>query len=135
MMDERGMTFIEILVGLAIVSAVTTAFIYALVTVFNGIDIGQERVAAEGLAKSQIEYIKTQEYVPVAYYDPNDPLFRYESINITDDLAAAGYTLIINLPEVVVPATNDAFEVQRITIDVDRDSTAKLSVSFYKLDD
>jgi type II secretory pathway pseudopilin PulG len=133
--DEQGLTFVEILVGLAIVSAVTTAFIYALVTVFNGIDIGQERVAAESLAKSQIEHIKTQEYVATDNYVPHDPSFCYESINMTDDLAAAGYSIVINSPQLIVPDTEGSFELQSIAIDVERHGATKLSISFYNLND
>ena len=68
--EQTGIILIEILVGLALLGIITVGILNGLTTTFKGIDVGQERVAAESLAKSQIEYIKVQDYIPQAEYDP-----------------------------------------------------------------
>ena len=135
MKSEQGLSFVEILVGLAIVAVVTTAFISGMTTTFKGIEVSQERVAAESLAKSQIEYIKVQDYVLVADYDPGDPANRYELIDIPADLLSAGYSIEINTPQIIISGNETGFELQSVNVTVKRSEQGKLIITFYKLND
>ncbi len=135
MKSEQGLSFIEILVGLAIVAVVTTAFMSGMTTTFKGIEVSQERVAAESLAKSQIEYIKVQDYVAVADYNPGDPANRYEPIDIPADLLSAGYSIEINTPQIVISSNETGFELQSVNVTVKRNEQGKLIITFYKLND
>ena len=129
---QKGFLLIEILVGLALLGAIAVAFLSGLSTTFTGVSVSQESVSAESLAKSQIEYIKTQDYVAVADYNPADPDNRYELIDVPADLAAAGYSVEITPPETILSEAG-GYELQRITVAVKRDDKGKLTVSIYRV--
>ena len=131
---QKGFLLIEILVGLALLGIITVAFLNGLSATAKGVSVSQERVSAESLAKSQIEYIKLQDYVPVADYNPDDPANRYELIDTPADLAAAGYSVEINPPEIVLTEAG-GYELQNITVAVKRDGKGKLVVSIYRVSD
>jgi len=130
---QKGFLLIEILVGLALLGAITVALLNGMATAFKGIDVSQERVAAESLAKSQIEYIKVQDYVLVADYNPNDPANRYELIDIPADLSSAGYSIEINTPQIVTSSNETGFELQSVNVTVKRSEQGKLIITFYNL--
>jgi len=67
--DERGITLIEVLIALAILGLVAAAFLSGLATASRAIIIADERTTAESLARSQMEYVKNQEY---QLADPGD---------------------------------------------------------------
>jgi len=131
---QKGFLLIEILVGLALLGIITVVFLNGLSTAAKGVSVSQERVSAESLAKSQIEYIKLQDYVAVADYNPDDPANRYELIDTPADLAAAGYSVEINPPEIVLTEAG-GYELQSITVAVKRDGKGKLVVSIYRVSD
>jgi prepilin-type N-terminal cleavage/methylation domain-containing protein len=60
--DERGFSLIEVLIALAIMGLVAVAFLSGLATASRALIIADERTTAESLARSQIEYVKEQEY-------------------------------------------------------------------------
>lgn len=128
--SQKGFLLIEILVGLALMGIIAVGFTNGLSTTFKGVTVSQERVTAESLAKSQIEYIKVQDYIPVAEYDPVTNC--YELIDIPADLVAAGYTVEINSPEAII---SDVIELQRITIAIKRNARGKLIISVYRVGD
>jgi len=128
---QRGFSLIEILVGVFLIGSIGIASINGMFTTYKGIEVSQEIVAAESLAKSQIESIKVQDYVYVADYDPNDPQNRYELIDIPANLAAAGYAIEIQPPQVVIEKAL-GFELQSITVAVKRDVQSKLSITIYR---
>jgi len=131
---DSGFLLIEILVGLALVGVIAVALLNGLTTTFKGVSVSEERVTADSLARSQIEYIKIQDYIPVADYNPDDPANRYELIDVPADLVAAGYSVEINPPELVLSG-NGGFELQSITVAIRRNDQLKLSVEIYRVND
>lgn len=129
---ERGFTLIETLVGVALFAVIGVALMNGLSTGYKSLEISQERTYAEGLAKSQVEYIKAQDYISVANYDPNDPAKRYAIIDIPAHLAAAGYSVEINAPETVDVAGVSGYESQSITIKIKYDGSGKFVITFYR---
>ena len=134
--SQKGFLLIEILVGLALMGIIAVGFTNGLSTTFKGVTVSQERVTAESLAKSQIEYIKAQNYIPVAEYGIGDPPKFYELIQISPDLVAAGYTVEINPPE-LAPGTipSDVIELQSVTVAVKRNGEGKMSIEVYRVGD
>lgn len=65
MKNERGIGLIEVLVALAILGIVAAAFLSGLATASKAVLIADVRTTAESLARSQMEHIKNQEYIPV----------------------------------------------------------------------
>lgn len=130
--SQKGFLLIEILVGLALMGIIAVGFTNGLSTTFKGVTVSQERVTAESLAKSQIEYIKVQDYIPVADYNPDYPANRYELIDIPADLVAAGYTVEITSPEAII---SEVVELQRITIAIKRNARGKFIISVWRVGD
>jgi prepilin-type N-terminal cleavage/methylation domain-containing protein len=133
MQSEKGFSLIETIIALALTGIIVVAFLGGLSTSFKGIQVSQERVAAESLAKSQLEYIGVQDQIPVIDYDPEDPAKRYQLITIPADLAGQGYTIEIGSPQAVVVAGGGWGALQSITVVVKRNSEAKLTISEYKI--
>ena len=70
--SERGIALTEALVTIGITAIVAVAFLSSVSNTSMAVMTSQERVTAESLAKSQMEYIKSQEYSednPISYYE------------------------------------------------------------------
>jgi len=69
--DEKGVSLIELLLSLAIVLTVFTAFLPALSTANFSLNVVRERVTAENLARTQLECIQHHPYInhatPISY--------------------------------------------------------------------
>lgn len=59
---ESGISLIETLVGLAIISIVAVAFMSGMATSFKGKMVQDKSAFGEAIATSQIEYVKTQPF-------------------------------------------------------------------------
>ncbi|MBA7518068.1 hypothetical protein ES705_10134 [subsurface metagenome] len=133
---QRGFSLIEILVGLAILTAIGVAFLNGLFTTSKAIMVSQESTITESLARSQMEYIKTQDYILVADYHPSDPdpAYSYRLVDVLPNLAGAGYSVEIDTP-VVIPTEADAeFELQIITVVVKRGGEKAFTLSAYRVE-
>jgi len=131
---ERGLTLIEILVALGILAAVAVVFLLGMSTSSKAVMVSQEAVAVDSLAKSQMEFIKSQAYVKVAEYNPNDPAKRYELINIDPDLVAQGYAIAISSPQdVISPPVPGSENIQSITVNVTRNGETAFELVGYKV--
>jgi len=123
----------ETVVALAILGIVGVAFLNALSTSSKAVIMSQQNVAAESLAKSQVEYIKTQNYIPVAKYGTGSPPKYYQTIAIPADLASHGYSIEINPPETIIPPNETGpFELQHIKVVIKCNGQGVLTVSVYR---
>jgi len=59
---ELGFSLIEILVALAILAAVAVVFLLGISTSSKAVMVSQESVALDSLAKSEVEYVKSNTY-------------------------------------------------------------------------
>ena len=132
MKSEKGFVLIETLVALALMGITAVGLLSGLSTTFRAGMISQERVAAESLAKSQWEYIRAQDYILTADYDPNDPDKRYELIDIPDELVIKGYAIEIGTPVTIIGPGGE-FELQSITVVINCDSKQLLTMSDYRV--
>ena len=121
---EQGVTLVETLVALAIFGLVGVVFLGGLTTSSYAVIVSQERVAAESLAKSQIDYIKSQGYIM-------EGEGSYELIDVPADLSTQGYTVEI-IPQVDLPSDGDE-NVQRISVTVKRHGNTVLTLTDYKV--
>lgn len=108
--DERGDSLVEILVAVAIIAIVLTAFLSALSTGSLGVSVVHERVTAENIARSQLEYVKktgfTDHYTPTA-------------------ISHAGYSATIS-------ATTIITDLQLITVTVSHNGKSVFTIGDYK---
>lgn len=69
--DERGTSLVEVLVAVAIMAIVLSAFLAALSTGVITVGVVHERVTAENLARAQLECIQKHPYIsgalPISY--------------------------------------------------------------------
>jgi len=134
MRGQRGISLIETLVGLALLGMLAVAFLSGLLTTSKGVMISQESVAAESLAKSQIENIKAQDCILVATYDPDypdDPQKCYPKIDIPADLVGE-YDIEIKPPEIIISPDIELFELQSITVVIKRNGEGVFTMSIYR---
>jgi len=127
--EQRGLSLIETLVGVGIFAMIGVPLMAGLSTGYKSLAVSQERTYAESLAKSQVEYVKAQDYISVANYgNPN----VYLVVAIPADLVAAGYAVEISPPVLVEPAGVSGYELQSITIKVKHHGNGKLVITFYR---
>jgi len=60
--SERGIALTEALVTMGITGIVAVAFLTGMSATSRAVMVSQERVTAENLAKSQMEYVRSQQY-------------------------------------------------------------------------
>ena len=121
------------MIALAILGMIGIAYLSGLTTTSKAVVLSQEYVVAESLAKSQVEHIKSQEYISVANYDPYDPVNRYEIIDVPPHLASVGYALEINPPQIITLAGRSGFELQSTTIVIKLNGKTILTLSSYRV--
>lgn len=114
--DERGTGLVEILVAVAIIAIILTIFLTALVTGGLGVNVVHERVTAENLARSQLEYVKNQDYITTTDYSLISVLPSYSA-----------YTITVQSPEI-----GDG--LQLITVTVFYDSEPTFTIEEYKVE-
>lgn len=59
---QRGFGLVEVIIALGLLGIIGIAFLSALATSSNAIIISDKRATAESLARSEMEYVKSQEY-------------------------------------------------------------------------
>ena len=128
--EQRGVSLIETIIALGLLGLIGVAYLSGLTTTSKAVIISQEEVAAESLAKSQVEYIKTQDYILVDDYDPLTNC--YAKIEIPADLAGSGYDIEINPPETIIAPDLGPFELQIITVVVKHNGKETLTISVYR---
>jgi len=116
---ERGTTLVETLVAVALLGIIACAFFGSLNTAARATLIADERTTAESLARSQLEHIKTLDFVDGAtQYDapvPSGEDYINYSANITaepldDHIQKITVTVKHNDKEVV---TLESYKVDR----------------------
>jgi prepilin-type N-terminal cleavage/methylation domain-containing protein len=70
MKKEKGYSLIEVIIALALLGIVAVAFLSAMATGSRAIFIADERATAESLARAEMEYVRSQDYITALDYDP-----------------------------------------------------------------
>ena len=115
--NQEGMALVEVLVAVAITGGVVVMLLSSLSTGSGAVGIMYERTTAENLARSQLEYTKSQEYL----------------------LAPSSYDTIVSLPpDFTVSAEASAVtdrddNIQKITVRVYRDGEPVLVKEDFKV--
>jgi len=116
---ERGFTLVETLVALAIFGLVAGVFLSGLTVSSKSVMVSQERVAAESLAKSQMEYIKAQDYSDIG---------NYLKIDVPTDLRDQVYDIAVDDPVDI-----HLGELQKITVTVTHNGDTVFTLVGYKV--
>ena len=115
--SSRGVTLIEVLVALVIFGIIAIVFAGGLGTASKAVFTADVRTNAESLARTQMEYVKSQEYIDYSEsghedYDPITPPEGYEIAVTADEL-------------------NDG--LQKITVTVSHEGRQVITLEGYKV--
>jgi type II secretory pathway pseudopilin PulG len=114
---EDGVGLVETLIAVGILGLALTVLLAAVSTGSLAVTRTEERVTAENLARSQLEYTKSQGYLtPPASY-------------LTVTPSPGGYDVAVDAAS--IPGTNSGIE--KITVTVSRDGKTLLVVEDYKV--
>jgi prepilin-type N-terminal cleavage/methylation domain-containing protein len=125
MKSEKGFTLIEVLLALALLGMIATTFLMAISTAAKAIMIADERTIAESLARSQMEYVKEQDYKDV-YYEIN--IDDYPSFSIWSKDEVGGV-----VEEIVGVPLEDG--LQKIELVIKNNDKEVLTLEGYKVDE
>ena len=114
--SSSGFTLIEVLITLALIGIIAIAFLSAISTASMALITADERATAESLARSQMEYVKNQEYIDYSEPDHDD----YDEITNTE-----GFEI-----ELLVEPVQTG--LQKITVTVSRDDEEVITLENYK---
>jgi prepilin-type N-terminal cleavage/methylation domain-containing protein len=114
--DEKGLTLVESLVTVAIVGVALVAFAVALSTGSIAVWENDQEVAAQSLARTQMEYIKGLPYDSGAN--------TYPTVNATDN-----YSISVAVTSVPDSDSN----IQKVTANISRDGLVLLTIEDYKV--
>jgi Tfp pilus assembly protein PilV len=114
---QVGVGLVETLIAVAILGVTLVALLAAISAGSRGVAITEERVTAENLARSQMEYAKSEPYLtaPASYATVTPP---------------AGYT--VSAQATSIPGGDKS--IQKITVTIARDGVKLLTVEDYKVD-
>jgi type II secretory pathway pseudopilin PulG len=116
--DEDGVGLVETLIAVGILGLALTALLSAVSTGSLASSRPQERVTAENMARSQLEYVKSQPYAtPPATYATVTP-------------SAGGYA--VSAVAEAIPNADSAIE--KVTVTVTRNGKTLFVTEDYKVD-
>jgi prepilin-type N-terminal cleavage/methylation domain-containing protein len=127
MKSEKGFTFIEVVIALAVLGIIAVGFLGGLATASKGLLIADERETANNLAEAQMEYVKNQEY------DSTNNPPQYALLSDIPD----GYSIEVPMAERLDPegdGMDDDDGIQKIIVIVNhQDKLAVITLEDYKV--
>jgi len=120
--NETGVTLIETVMALAILGLIAVAFASGLATAAKATTIADEQATAESLARSQMEYVKTLDYV----YDVTE----YPQAPIPTGEDYSGYSVMIDAE----PLHDSDDGIQKITVTIKHYDKQVITLEGYKVD-
>ncbi len=144
MKSEKGFSLIEVIIAIALLGIIGTAFLGALATASKAMFVSDERATAESLARSQMEYIKKQDYSTINVdWDYTVTDSGRSSSDAPDwwlDVSPGGNPPLLSSDYVRYSAEASADEdeanvgLQEITVTVKHDGTTIITLEGYKVD-
>jgi type II secretory pathway pseudopilin PulG len=127
MHSESGLALTEALVTMAITGLIITAFLFSMSTTSKAVMVSQQLVTAENLAKSQMEYLRSQ-----LYDEAHNPP-QYVALPAGD--IPEGYTIVITAERLDPKGdglTNDD-GLQKFSVVVNYDGTEAFKLEDYRM--
>jgi len=119
---ERGITFMETVIALAILGVISVAFLNGLTTASKSVFITDEHSTAESLAESQMEWVKNAGYS----YNATS----YSTAPIPNSKDYSQYSVAVFVEPVNTPDDG----IQKITVTIQRSGKGIFYLEGYKVD-
>ena len=119
---ELGITFLETVIALAILGAVSVSILNGLTSASKSVFIVDEKTTAESLAQSQMEWIKNASYS----YNATS----YSAAPIPDGKDYLQYSSVVSAEPVHTPDDG----LQKITVSIQRSGKGVYFLQGYKVD-
>jgi type II secretory pathway pseudopilin PulG len=127
--SEKGATLAEVMVAIALMGMVLVAFLTTLSTAYKAVSVADERAAMESLARTEMEYVRSQKYngAPWDYTvtssershtDSEKPDWWDADNPPLLDSSYAGYTVTVSVEGLIDPYIDN--EIQKMTVTVAR---------------
>jgi len=84
MKGEKGFSFIEVVIALAVLGIIAVGFLSGLATAAKGLMTADERETAKNLAEAQMEYVKNH-FWSGSYLKSSDILDEYPGYDVVID--------------------------------------------------
>jgi prepilin-type N-terminal cleavage/methylation domain-containing protein len=88
--DERGFTFTELIIALVLLGLISATFLGSISAGMKALEVADERVTAESIAKSEMEFVKLIAYQPVTQ---SLSVTEYEYLPLSQEDIDAGYSI------------------------------------------
>jgi len=138
---SRGFTLIEVLIALALFAIIGIVFAGGLATASRAVLIADVRTNAESLARTEMEYVKTQDYSPAPWgYEvtdlgstctPEECPTWFDSLHCLSEEHAL-YT--VQVEAVALNASQSEYPIEEISVAVDHDDRRVITLVGYKID-
>jgi len=125
--DQRGLGLVESLVAVAILGVAVVALLIVLSAGTVAVGECNQQMVVQSLARTQLEYVKSQDYILTAAYDPDNPDASYNTVDTPE-----GYAIAVEVEAILEPATDG--NIQKITVTISRDGEDILTIEGYKVD-
>jgi prepilin-type N-terminal cleavage/methylation domain-containing protein len=137
--NQKGFTLIEVLVGIAIIGIIASAFLFAIATAGKANIIADERATAESLTRAQMEYVKAQSYIvaengEVVYGKLGDIPEHYEIWSYDREGTIVEDIIGVPWDSQNYEATTTDIGLQRIFLVIKHNGKIVLEIEEYKVD-
>lgn len=119
---ELGITFLETVIALAILGAVSVSFLNGLTSASKSVFIVDKKTTAESIAQSQMEWVKNANYS----YNATS----YSAVPIPDGKDYLQYSSVVSVEPVHTPDDG----IQKITVSIQRSGESVYFLQGYKVD-
>ena len=137
--SSRGVTLIEVLIALALFTIIAIVFISGLTVAARSVFIGDQRTTAESLARTQLEFVKSQDYINYSKPKAERNPIRYQVIAPDP----SNYSIEVEVQPIDADGVPFACEdelcvsdegLQKITVTVSRDGQRVFALEGYNMD-
>jgi len=126
---EKGVTLIEVLIALTLLSIIAIPFLSGLATASKASFIADERGTAQSLAQSQLEYVKSQSYI-----DHADPGYGDYGLIVAPAIYSIELIDVPVDPDTGQPLTSGQDNgVQKITVVIRHQGEEVITLEGYKV--
>ena len=136
---QRGITLMETVVGMAVLGLIGVGFMSALASTFRATEINDEKVIAENLIRTQLEYLRSQIYCKASsqpsFVIPTDGDCDTYDVPPSGVTLPTGYTMTVELSNYCCDSSQSDYnpeEIQVITARVYRDGKLVTQISDLK---